>query len=60
MYEMELYWDGQEGMKNMLQVWMNRHMRRILGGERSTPIDAMLGELGEKRVEYELDRKVER
>ena len=32
MYEMELYWDGQEGMKNMLQVWINRHMRRILGG----------------------------
>ena len=34
--------------------------RIVTGGERSTPIDAMLGELGEKRVEYELDRKVER
>jgi len=60
MYGMEVYWDGQEGMRKMLQVWMNRHMRRMLGGVRSTPVDAMLGELGEKRVEYELDRRVER
>ena len=60
MYGMEVYWDGQEKMKRMLQVWMNRHIRRILGGVRSTPVDAMLGELGLKRVEYELDRRVER
>ena len=60
MYGMELYWDGQERMRNMLQVWMNRHMRRILGGVRSTPVDVMLGELGQRRVEYELDRRVER
>jgi len=60
MYGMEVYWDGQEGMRKMLQVWMNVHMRRMLGGVRSTPVDAMLGELGEKRVEYELDRRVER
>jgi len=39
---------------------MNVHMRRMLGGVRSTQVDAMLGELGEKRVEYELDRRVER
>jgi len=60
MYGMELYWDGQKGMKEVLQIWLNRHMRRMLGGVRSTPVDVMLGELGEKRVEYELDRRVER
>ena len=60
MYGMEVYWDGQEGMRKLLQVWMHRHMRRMLGGVRSTPVDAMFGELGEKRVEYELDRRVER
>jgi len=60
MYGMELYWGGQKGMKEMLQIWMNRHMRRILGGVRGTPVDVILGELGEKRVEYELDRRVER
>jgi len=60
MYGMEVYWDGQEKMRRMLQVWMNRHIRRILGGVRSTPVDAMFGELGLKRVEYELDRRVER
>jgi len=60
MYGMEMYWDGQEKMRRMLQVWMNRHIRRILGGVRSTPVDAMLGELGLKRVEYELDKRVER
>jgi len=58
MYGMELYWDGQENLRRRLQVWMNRGMRRILGCVRTTPVDAMLGELGEKRVEYELDRKV--
>jgi len=31
-------------------VWLNREMRRMLGVERSTPVDVMLGELGEKRV----------
>jgi len=60
LYGLEVYWDGHEGMRKMLQLWMNVHMRRILGGVRSTPVDAMLGELGEKRVEYELDRRVER
>jgi len=60
MYGMELYWEGQEKMRNVLQVWMNRHMRRILGGVRSTMVDVMLEELGQKRVEYELDRRVER
>jgi len=39
---------------------MNRLMRRMLGGVRSPPVDVMLGELGEKRVEYELDKRVER
>jgi len=44
MYGMELYWDGQEAMRRMLQVWLNRGMRRILGTVRSTPVDTMSGE----------------
>ena len=60
MYGMELYWEGQVQVKEKLQRWMNRGMRMILGVGRTTPIDAMLGELGWKRVEYELDKKVEK
>jgi len=60
MYGMELYWDEQEEMRKMLQVWLNRGMRRMLGVERCTPVDAMLSELEERGVEYELRRKVER
>ena len=60
MYGMELYWDGQENLRRRLQVWLNKGMRRILGCVRTTRVDAMLGELGEKRVEYELDRKVQK
>ena len=60
MYGMELYWDGQMKMKEKLQKWMNSGMRKILGAGMTTPVDAMLGELGWKRVEYELDKKVER
>ena len=60
MYGMELYWDGQKKMREVLQKWLNKGLRRILGAVRSTPVDAMLGELGWKRVEYELDKKVER
>jgi len=59
MYVMEVYWDGQEDMRKMLQVWLNGHMRRMLGVVMSTPVDVMLEELGEKRVEYELDWRVE-
>jgi len=57
---MEVYWDGQKGMRKLLQVWINVHMRRILYGVRSTPVDAILGEVGEMRVEYKLKRRVKR
>ncbi|RPB04835.1 hypothetical protein L873DRAFT_1174316 [Choiromyces venosus 120613-1] len=57
---MELYWDGQKEMKRKLQVILNKGIRRILGAVRTTPIDVMLGEIGWKRIEYELDKKVER
>ena len=60
MYGMEVYWDGQREMKERLQVWINRGLRNILGAVKTTPIDAMLGEVGMKRVEYELDEAVEK
>ena len=60
MYGMEVYWDGQAGMREKLQVWINRGLRGILGAVRTTPVEAMLGEVGMKRVEYELDEKVEK
>ena len=60
LYGMELYWEGQVKMKEKVQKWMNRRLRKIVGAGRTTPIDAMLGELGWKRVGYELDKKVER
>ena len=60
MYGMELYWDGQKKMKKELQKWINKGLRKILGAVYTTPVDAMLGEMGWKRVEWELDKKVER
>lgn len=60
MYGKEVYWDGQREMKNRLQVWINRGLRGILGAVKTTPVDAMLGEVGMKRVEYELDEMVEK
>jgi len=51
MYGMELYWEGQVGMKERLQRWVNKRMRKILGAVRTTPVDAMIGELGWKRIE---------
>ena len=60
MYGMELYWEGQEKMREVLQKWINKGMRKILGAVRTTPVDVMLGELGWKRVEWELDKRVER
>ena len=60
MYGMEVYWDGQRWMRDRIQKWVNRCLRGILGAVRTTPIDAMLGEVGMKRVEYELDEGVER
>ena len=60
MYGMELYWDKQKELKDRLQVWINRGLRDILGAVKTTPMDAMLGEVGMKRVEYELDDMVER
>lgn len=35
-------------------------IRGILGAVRTTPVDGILGEIGLKRVEYELDETVER
>ncbi|PWW77796.1 hypothetical protein C7212DRAFT_314088, partial [Tuber magnatum] len=46
MYGMETFWDGQVEMRKILQVTM--------------PVDAMLGEMGMKRVEWELEKKVAR
>ncbi|PWW73182.1 hypothetical protein C7212DRAFT_332615 [Tuber magnatum] len=43
---METFWDGQVEMRKVLQVTM--------------PVDAMLGEMGMKKVEWELEKKVER
>ena len=60
MYGMEVFWDGQVGLKERLQVWINRGLRRILGAVGTTPVDVMLGEVGWKRVEYELDKRVDR
>ena len=60
MYGREVYWDGQRLMKERLQVWINRGLRGILGAVRTTPVEALLGEVGMKRVEYELDEAVEK
>ena len=60
MYGMEVYWDGQRDMRERLQVWINRGLRSILGAVRTTPVAAMLGEVGMKGVEYELDEMVEK
>ena len=60
MYGMEVYWDGQREMRERLQVWINRGLRGILGAVKTTPVDALLGEVGLKRVEYELDEMVEK
>ena len=60
MYGMEVYWDGQKEMEKRLQIWVNRCIRGILGAVRTTPVDAMLGEVGMKRVGYELDEAVEK
>ena len=60
MYGMEVDWDGQKDMKEKLQMWINRGLRSIMGALRTIPVEAMLGEVGMKRVEYELDERVER
>ncbi|PWW79142.1 hypothetical protein C7212DRAFT_303918, partial [Tuber magnatum] len=57
---METFWDGQVEMRKILQVWINRGLRKILGAVRTTPVDTMLGEMGMKRVEWELEKKVAR
>ncbi|PWW77172.1 hypothetical protein C7212DRAFT_315174 [Tuber magnatum] len=49
MYGMETFWDGQVEMRKTLQVWINRGLRKILGAVRTTPVDAILGEMGMKR-----------
>ncbi|PWW77517.1 hypothetical protein C7212DRAFT_314553, partial [Tuber magnatum] len=54
------FWDRQVEMRNVLQVWINRGLRKILGAVRTTPVDAMLGEMGMKKVEWELEKKVAR
>jgi len=59
MYGMELYWDGNKDMKGRLEIWRNRGLRRILGAVRTTPIDAMVGEVGWRDLGLEMDRKVE-
>lgn len=58
MYGMEVYWNGQRDMRNKLQVWLNRGLRGILGAVGTTPIAALLGEVGMKGVEVELDEIV--
>ena len=60
MYGIEVYWDGQRWFKERLQVWVNRGWRGILGAVKTTPIESKLGEVGMKRVEYELDEAVEK
>jgi len=56
---MELYWDGEKGMKGKLEVWRNKGLRRILGVVRTTPIDAMIGEVGWRDLGLEMDKKLE-
>jgi len=60
MYGMEVYWDGQKEMKEKLHVWVNRCVRGVLGAVRTTPVCALLAEVGLKGVEFELDEVVER
>ncbi|PWW73707.1 hypothetical protein C7212DRAFT_332720 [Tuber magnatum] len=60
MYGMETFWDGQVEMRKVLQVRINRGLRKILGAVRTTPVDAMLEEMGMKRMEWELKQKVAR
>ncbi|PWW76356.1 hypothetical protein C7212DRAFT_317630, partial [Tuber magnatum] len=60
MYGMETFWDRQVEMRKILQVWINRGLRKILGAVRTTPVDAMLGEMGKKGVEWKLEKKVSR
>ncbi|PWW75213.1 hypothetical protein C7212DRAFT_323886 [Tuber magnatum] len=60
MYGMETFWDGQVEMRKVLQVWINRGLRKILEAVRTMPVDAMLEETRMKRVEWELEKKVAR
>jgi len=46
MYGMELYWNGQEEMRRILQVWLNRRMRRILGGSEKHTCGCNAGGVG--------------
>ncbi|PWW75684.1 hypothetical protein C7212DRAFT_320682, partial [Tuber magnatum] len=45
-------------MRKGLQMWINRRLRKILGAVGTTPVDAMLEEMGMKREEW--GRKRER
>ena len=47
-------------MREKLQRWNIKGLRDILRVVRTTLVDVMLGEVGMKRVEYELDGGVER
>ncbi|PWW72946.1 hypothetical protein C7212DRAFT_335620, partial [Tuber magnatum] len=47
-------------MRKTLQMWINRGLRKILGAVRTMSVDTMLGEMGMKRVEWELEKKVAR
>ena len=60
MYGIEVFWNGQKEMRERLQVWINRGLSGILGAVRTTPVAAMLGEVGMKGVEYDLDEMVEK
>jgi len=59
MYGMELYWDGDKNMKGRLEVWRNKGLRRILGAVRTTPGDAMVGEVGWRDLGLKMDKKLE-
>ncbi|PWW77117.1 hypothetical protein C7212DRAFT_316974, partial [Tuber magnatum] len=59
-YGMQMFWDGQVEMRKILQVWINGGLRKTLGAVRMIPVHAMLGEMGMKRVEGELEKKVAR
>lgn len=47
-YEMEVYCPRKEGMNKRVQIWVNRSIRGIFGGVRTTSVDMLLGEVGIK------------
>ncbi|PWW73192.1 hypothetical protein C7212DRAFT_334809 [Tuber magnatum] len=46
---METFWDGQVEMRKVLQVWINRGLRKILGAVRTNNSGCDVGRNGNEK-----------